>query len=138
EKVERLITLGLALQRSKVQEVIEARQILEVQAVRLAAANHDALEAERLVSIMRDMEELASRPVEASRCDVQFHVRLGEASHNGVLVFFIHGVRAFLGLWMEKAVTLRPVMNVTISEHNSILEAVLARNSELAAARMMV
>ena len=136
--VERLITLGLMLHRTKVQEVIEARQILEVQTVRLAASNHNDSEAEKLVSIMGNMAELLSSPAEASRCDLEYHVLLAEASHNAVLVLFVHGLRGLLSLWMRKAVNERPVVEEIIREHNLILDAVLARNGELAAARMTV
>lgn len=138
EKVERLITLGLMLHRTKVQEVIEARQILEAQAVRLAASSHDAADAEKLAQTMKNMAETASSPADASKCDLQFHVQMAEASHNGVLVLFIHGLRALLALWMKKAVNRRPVVEEIIREHNSILDAVVARNGELAAARMTV
>ncbi len=138
ENVDRLITLGLMLHRTKMQEVIAARQILEVQAVRLAASSHDPADAEKLVQTMKNMAETASSPTDASKCDLQFHVQLAEASHNGVLVLFIHGLRALLALWMNKAVNRRPVVEDIIREHNSILDAVLARNGELAAARMTV
>lgn len=138
ENIERLITLGLMLHRTKVHELIEARQILEVQAVRIAASNHDASDAEKLTLIMRNMAELASSPTEASLYDLQFHVRLAEATHNGVLVVFIHGLRTLLAMWINKAVDRRQVIEEIISEHNSILHAVLARNGELAAARMTV
>ena len=136
--VERLISLGLMLQHTKVHETIEARQILEVQAVRMAAHNHDASDGEQLASIMRNMADSASNPAEASRYDLQFHVRLARASHNSVLGHFINGMRALFEIWINKAVNRRPVIEDIIDEHNAILDAVLARNAELAAARMTV
>lgn len=138
EKVERLITLGLMLHRTKVQEVIEARQILEAQAVRLAASSHDSADAEKLAQIMKNMADTASNPADASNLDLQFHVHMAEATHNGVLVLFVHGLRSLLALWMHKAVNRQPVVEDIIREHNAILDAVLARNSDLAAARMTV
>ena len=54
-RVERLISLGLMLQRARAHEIIAARQILEVQAVRMAAHDHDAADREALKSIMRHM-----------------------------------------------------------------------------------
>jgi len=138
EKVERLISLGLMLQRTKVHEAIEARQILEVQAVRMTAQHHDDSDGEELRAIMRNMAESASNAAEASRYDLQFHVRLAQASHNSVLVLFINGMRALFEIWINKAVNRRPVIEEIIAEHNSILDAVLAHSGDLAAARMTV
>ena len=136
--VERLISLGLMLHHTKVHETIEARQILEVQAVRMAALKCDDCDRADLESIMRDMAASASNPAEASRHDLRFHVRLARASHNSVLVHFINGMRALFEIWINKAVNRRPVIEDIIGEHNSILDAVLARNAELAAAQMTV
>ena len=137
-RVERLISLGLMLQRARAHEIIAARQILEVQAVRMAAHDHDAADREALKSIMRHMAESAADPPEASRYDLQFHVRLAQASHNSVLVHFINGMRALFEIWINKAVTRRPVIEEIIGEHNAILDGVFSSNAELAAARMTV
>jgi GntR family transcriptional repressor for pyruvate dehydrogenase complex len=137
-RVERLISLGLMLQRARAHEIIAARQILEVQAVRMAAHHHDAADREALESIMRHMADSAADPPEASRYDLQFHVRLAQASHNSVLVHFINGMRALLEIWINKAVTRRPVIEEIIGEHNAILDAVFAGDADLAAARMTV
>jgi len=136
--VERLISLGLMLQHTKVHETIEARQILEVQAVRMAATRHDDCDRDELQSIMRSLAASSSNPAEASRYDLQFHVRLARASHNSVLVHFVNGMRALFEIWINKAVNRRPVIEDIIGEHNAILDAVLARNVELAAAQMTV
>jgi DNA-binding FadR family transcriptional regulator len=137
-RVERLISLGLMLQRARAHEIIAAREILEVQAVRMAAHHHDAADREALESIMRHMADSAADPREASRYDLQFHVRLAQASHNSVLVHFINGMRALFEIWINKAVNRRPVIEEIIGEHNAILDGVFSRNADLAAARMTV
>ena len=47
-------------------------------------------------------------------------------------------MRALLEIWINKAVTRRPVIEEIIGEHNAILDGVFSRNAELAAARMTV
>ena len=136
--VDRLIGLGLMVQRSKVYEVIEARQILEVQAARMSAERHDPSDREELRAIMTKMAAAIDDPPEACRYDLLYHVRLARCSHNSVMVHFSNGMRALFEIWINRAVNRRPVIEEIVREHNSILEAVFARNADLAAARMTV
>lgn len=136
--VERLISLGLMVQRSKVHEVIEARRVLEIQTVRMAAERHDAADRQALEAIMQNMATCIEKPTEASRYDLQFHVMLARASHNSVLVHFINGMRALFEIWINKAVNRRPVIEEIIREHNAVLESIFRRDGEAAAARMFL
>lgn len=136
QTVEKLISLGVTLQRATVQEIIEARRALEVEAVRMAAARHTESDRNDLESIMAAMAASSGDPAKASRCDLQYHVRLAGASHNPVLVHFINGMRALLEIWINKAVNRMPVVQEIVCEHNGILQAVFERNGDEAAARM--
>lgn len=133
---ERLIGLCITLQRAKVEEVIEFRRVLEVEAVRHAAMNHDAADAEELTSIMEAMAASAADPARASRYDLQFHATLARASHNTLLRTFLNGMRSLFQAWIDRAVNRQPVVEEIVKEHNAVLRAVLARNGELAAALM--
>lgn len=136
--VERLIGLGLMLQRSTVQEVIEVRRILEVEAVRLAAERHDASDRTALEAVMAKMSEAAAEPAQASRHDVEYHVLLAQASHNSVLVHLINGMRGLLEIWITKAVNRQPVVEEIVREHNDILRAVFSRQPDRSAASMLI
>lgn len=136
--VERLIGLGLMLQRSTVHEVIEVRRILEVEAVRLAAERHDEADRRALEAVMAKMSDPAADPAQASRCDVEYHVLLARASHNSVLVHLINGMRSLLEIWITKAVTRQPVVEEIVREHNEILRAVFSRYPDRAAASMLI
>lgn len=136
--VERLIGLGLMLQRSTVEEVIEVRRILEVESVRLAAERFEESDRRALEAIMAKMSELAADPSQASRCDVEYHVLLARASHNSVLVHLINGMRSLLEIWITKAVNRQPVVEEIVREHNAVLRAVFSRQPDRAAASMLV
>jgi|SRR5581483_2461684 len=138
QAAEKLIALALSLQRSKVHEIIEVRRTLEVEAARLAAEHHDSDDRGELESIMGRMEAAASRPEEASVCDLEFHVRLAKASHNQVLMHFIGGMRSLLGFWMGRAVNQEEVVRDIIREHNDVLRAVSNRQGDRAAASMFL
>jgi GntR family transcriptional repressor for pyruvate dehydrogenase complex len=136
QAIEKLIGLGLTLQRVSVGEVIEARRALEVEAVRMAAQR--ATEQDRAV-LRRLMEQMArdcTDLAEASRNDVSFHVLLARASHNVVLIRFIYGMRAMLEGWITKAVTDAGVVAHVVEEHDAVLDAVFARDADRAAALM--
>jgi GntR family transcriptional repressor for pyruvate dehydrogenase complex len=134
--VDRLIGLGLVLNRSKVEEIVEVRRALEVDGARLAAERHTEADAEELRAIMREMVALQDEPLTASKADVEFHVRLARASHNSVLEHLLNGMRVLLEAWMQRAVHRTDIVQAIVAEHNSILEAVFARDVAEAANRM--
>ncbi len=134
--VDRLLGLGLLVQRSRVYEVIEARRILEVQAVRLAAERYQESDRRELVAVMQRMSGAISEPPKASRYDLQYHVLLARASHNSVLVHFINGMRGLLEMWIKRAVNRPAVIEEIVREHNQVLEAVFDRDADRAAELM--
>lgn len=136
--VEKLIGLGLMLRRSTVEEVIEVRRVLEVEAVRMAAERHDDDDRNELEAVMREMIAAASEPWRASRFDVQYHVLLARASHNTVMTSLVNGMRSLLEIWISKAVTRQPVVEDIIREHNEVLRAVFLRDANRAAASMFL
>jgi GntR family transcriptional repressor for pyruvate dehydrogenase complex len=133
---ERLIGLCVTLQRAKAEEVIDLRRVLEVEAVRRAALHHDEEDRQELESIMDAMAGAAGDPAAASRYDLQFHATIARASHNAVLRTLINGMRSLLEVWINKAVTRQPIVEEIVKEHNAVLKALFARDSELAAALM--
>lgn len=134
--VDRLIGLGLVLNRSKVEEVVEVRRALEVDAARLAAERHTEADAEALRAIMREMVACQDDPLAASKIDVDFHVKLAHASHNSVLEHLLSGMRVLLEAWMERAIYRTDIVRAIVGEHNAILDAVVARDVAAAASRM--
>ena len=134
--VERLIGLGLMVHRSKVNEVIEVRRFLEIQSVRLAAERHLGEDIEQMSGIIENMRASSQDLKKATLLDLEFHVKMAEASHNSVLVFLINGMRTLLEIWMDKAVNRVEVLEAIIDEHERILEAVAQRKADEAAAHM--
>lgn len=136
--VEKLIGLALMLQRSSVQEIVEVRRVLEVEAVRLAAERHDEADQQALAGVMHEMRRSVQAPEQASGFDTQYHILLARASHNSALVHFLAGMRALLEKWIALAVTTPPVVSDIVREHDEILKAVFARDPERAAAHMII
>jgi GntR family transcriptional repressor for pyruvate dehydrogenase complex len=134
--VEKLLGLALVLRRSTVEEIVAVRRILEAESARLAAVNHNSSDRQDLAAVMEEMGRTFSEPQKASRCDLQYHVLLARASHNGVLAYLINGMRSLLEIWMNKAVNSQNVIEEIVLEHNRVLSAVFDRDPDLAAATM--
>lgn len=136
--VEKLIGLALMLQRSSVQEIVEVRRVLEVEAVRLAAERHNEADRTALEEVMERMKDNIENPAEASRYDIQYHTLLARASHNSALSHLLNGMRTLLAKWMSLAVNAPPVVCDIVREHEQILHAVFSRDPERASAHMLI
>lgn len=135
-EIERLVGLGLVIQRSTVNEVIEARHFLEVEVVALAAKRHTEIDRKNLLENMQSLNESIDNPSEASYLDLEFHITLARASHNSVMVYFINGMRTLITIWIDSKIAQasdhRGVIKEIVAEHQGIVNAVLDRNPAVA------
>ena len=135
--IEAPATLALALAKGVTRDLLEARQVVEVAIVRLAA--HRRTESE-----LRELEALLDthgRALKQHRSPIkpasQFHVLLADAAHNEVLAGVFH---SFLKMMVDRGPRLYE--NVAgfneweLAEHQLLLSAVRAGDAELAAVRM--
>lgn len=135
QNIQRLFSLGLLMQRVQVNDIIEARRSLEVEAVRIAALRRTDTDKQNLTEIVQAMRESASsgtgkRPAEY---DVEFHITLARASHNSVLIHLINGMRGLLEVWMDKVLDQPSWTERAMRDHDLILDAVLSGDAEQAA-----
>lgn len=134
--VERHIGLGLLLQRSSVAEVIEARRLLEIDAVALAAERHDENDKANLEAVMAQLVADAHDANKAAVLDLEFHIAIARASRNGVLLYFLNGMRGLIRGWIESKIThatSRDVVSEIIEEHQALLNAIFSRDAKAAA-----
>lgn len=138
--IERLIGLGIMLQRSHVKDIIEARQVLEADVAALAAQRHTEENREALEQVMAKLIHDEDQSEKVAGLDLEFHVALAQATHNSVLMYFVNGMRAVIRSWIESKISLADnrdeVIHEIITEHTSILEAVFNRDEALARQRM--
>jgi GntR family transcriptional repressor for pyruvate dehydrogenase complex len=130
DSVDRLIGLGLVLNRSRVHEILEVRRFLESESARLAAERPTDEDAAGLRAAIEGMRERRSDPSAASHDDLDYHVRLVRASRNRVLEHLLTGMRLLLESWIRVPMQTEEIFSAAVSEHERILEAVLARNAD--------
>ena len=131
-------TLGwrIATGSEKVEELIEARIILEQAMAGLSAARateEDIAETRHYNGLLKSIEE-GKQKVAQVQADLSFHFALAKSSQNATLFGFLSEFRNLMLLWMQQ--TVRPEstyhLHDIIKQHDAILEAVEARDVERA------
>lgn len=128
----RLVGLGFLANRATVREIVEVRQLLEIEAAGKAAMNHQPEDRTVLEDIMEHFERARGEPLLISQLDVDFHVALARATHNSALSYLVTGMRGVLGLWLTRSIGYAHDHDRIATEHASILEAVIRRDSAAA------
>lgn len=125
-------------------ELKEARLLLEVAIVRLACARADDHALAALAECQRRLracvDEAGPGPVGFDAflaCDMGFHATLAQATGNGVLAAVALAATRFLAEFHTGLVRLSGAEGLTIAEHEAILAAVVARDADAAEAAML-
>jgi GntR family transcriptional repressor for pyruvate dehydrogenase complex len=134
------IELPLISDAQGVQELIEARRVIEVDMVELAVERASDAELNKLESILQEMTRLVEtvRVEEYSKRDIRFHHFIAQAAHNRFLLHLFTAIRQFLDQFIRESFTLMPeALNISQQGHHSILEALKERNKKRAVAEMV-
>lgn len=121
------------LDRREVEELIEAREVIEVQLAGLAAERASAEQvavlraaADRIAAAYKDAQEYGD-------ADVEFHLALAEAAGNRYLLRALRDVRAQLKVDMELAaeVAIRRFgdLGFSVEAHRRLVDAIAARDA---------
>ena len=121
------------LDRREVEELIEAREVIEVQLAGLAAERASAEQvavlraaADRIAAAYKDAQEYGD-------ADVEFHLVLAEAAGNRYLLRALRDVRAQLKVDMELAaeVAIRRFgdLGFSVEAHRRLVDAIAARDA---------
>lgn len=128
--------IAVALSRGITRDLFEARRLVEVHVARLAAERRTDADLTEIAEALANHERAIDTGEPAVEPAVQFHVRIGEASHSEVLCSF---VISFAELMNERG----PILESTpgyreweIDQHRMVFEPIRDGDPELAAERM--
>ena len=129
--------LGLDFVEDKAQlilDLLQFRNIIEPALVRLAAQKATEGEIEALCMYEDNIEKAYREGNDTTEDDIQFHITIARCSHNHVveLVFPI----LMKTIPAVNQYTRKTLMEGTIADHRSIIQAIKDRNGELAEAIM--
>ena len=131
-------SIGLMLLRSGSgpRDLLEVRRMLECQGAALAARRATADDIHALsgaIDLMRNQTSTVSDYVEG---DLNFHLRLAEASKNGVLVAVTRAIRSLLLSTIAATYSVDGRTERRLHDHTRVLEAVTAHDSMAAETAM--
>jgi len=124
------LSWGIPLGRGRLQELIEARRILEEAITALAAEKASEAEIAEIRHYLAEMKANHRNRRKVIKADLSFHIAMAKASHNTVLLGFITQIRNLLRSWIDKALLVPGVYDSTVEEHSEILSAIEAHDVE--------
>ena len=130
--VSRLETMLLKNQNSYREsfiDIVEARTMLELNVFELASERAMDDDLKSIEKVCRKMEQCIGDVDMFNRFDLQFHLRLAEATHNSVFPVLVNTLFEMTGKQMFMFIRLNPEkMQDVQREHMEILEAIKSRD----------
>jgi GntR family transcriptional regulator, transcriptional repressor for pyruvate dehydrogenase complex len=127
---------GRPLSRKEAEELVEAREVIEVEIAALAARRALPEQVARLEIAAERLEAAAASPRAYADADVEFHLALAEAAGNRYLLGALGDVRALLIEDMELAaeVGIRQFgsLGFSVDSHHQLVEAIASHDVERA------
>lgn len=127
---------GRPLERQEVEELVEAREVIEVQLAGMAAERGTPAQIARLRVGVEQMEVASASPFDYPDADVEFHLALAEAAGNRYLLRAMLDIRSFLKqdmeLGAEAAIRRFGDLRVSVESHRRLVDAIERRDVDLA------
>jgi len=114
-------------------ELVEARTLIEVELAGLAADHATPEHLKELGEQLDQMEKAKKNPEKFVQADVNFHLVIGRAASNSILMNALHLVRNLLQQWILGAVAVKGVPEKACAQHKRVLLAI--KNKDASAAR---
>lgn len=131
---------GLIIGDKSINELVEARSLLEGEAAFLAATRADNDELQELSGICQKMgQAMVNKDSQAYlESDVQFHMWIAKCAHNGVITKLLNTIRNLLELWIKKVLTDIDHIEKSFQEHIDVQVSLLNRDAEGAKKAMLI
>jgi GntR family transcriptional repressor for pyruvate dehydrogenase complex len=131
-----VIEWGLMLSEHKTAEMLEARRVIEVAVAELAAVRRTESDLAVLQDHLEGMRENMKSPQGWVEHDVQFHLAIAHAAHNGALADYLFRLRALLGAWIKQNQETSGGTLAKYQEHKAVYDAIKAGDAETAGVAM--
>jgi GntR family transcriptional repressor for pyruvate dehydrogenase complex len=118
---------------AEARELIEARTLIEVELAGLAADHATPDNLEELEAHLSQMVKTRKNPEEFVQADINFHLAIGRAASNGILMNALQLIRNLMQQWILGAVVVEGVPEKACAQHRRMLTAI--RNKDGIAAR---
>jgi GntR family transcriptional repressor for pyruvate dehydrogenase complex len=131
--IDRIMARGSLKTDKELQDVGEARLILEGEIAALAAERAEPEDLAQLESIMSQMAcSLGNGDRDYADLDVEFHLAISRCAKNQMLCELLSPIRGVLTEWISKSQELPGILENAHRQHTKILVAIRSRNPEKA------
>ena len=133
EEILRSDIIGLLINNAVALELLEARQMIEPQAVRLACLRGTVEQFARIERLLEDHEAALKANLSTREYAREFHVQLAAASHNHVAATMLRSILVLTDERQHRILGAAGFKYRELEEHRHIFELVRSRNVEAAA-----
>ncbi|AGA70643.1 transcriptional regulator [Desulfitobacterium dichloroeliminans LMG P-21439] len=131
------LTFILLLEKDKLQNILEVRKALEVEAAGLAAQRRKEEDLAILKELIEQMEADLPEAKNSEALDLKFHLTLAKATDNPLLDRMMNTVQEIMGqtLQVTRALWMSATAGTTarlLEDHRSIYETIRDQNADLA------
>jgi GntR family transcriptional repressor for pyruvate dehydrogenase complex len=113
-------------------ELVEARILIEVELAGLAAERANAEQVRLIAAQLNRMEKTKNTPLEFVQADIDFHLAIGQAASNSILMNALHLIRNLLHEWVLGAVAAKGVAEKACEQHRKVFCAIESRDAATA------
>jgi len=119
-----------------IEELVAARKLIEVELAGLAAEHASVAQMKEIREYLDRMKKERGNPDEFIQADLNFHLAIGNAASNGILLNALQLIRNLLHEWMLKAVATKGVYEEAYKQHERVLHAIKSRDGKAARTAM--
>ncbi len=116
----------------ELQEIMEARTIIEENLAGLAAERGSAEEIEEIGRAVQLMRDSIARGDSILAADMAFHLAVSAAARNGVMRNAVQLLRNLMRQWISYKLLIPDVPQMVLKRHNAIYRAIAARKPNAA------
>jgi len=122
---------------TEIQELVEARRLIETELAGLAAERATADDLKLIGAHLDRMEASLHKPSEFLQADIEFHLAIGQAAHNSILMNALNLIRNLLQQWIGSTLQTPGVSQMALEHHKTIFLALAKKNGSAARTAMM-
>lgn len=121
---------------TEVHELVEARKLIETELAGLAADRVTPEDLKQIGAQLDRMERSVNGLGEFLQADIEFHLAVGQAAHNSILMNALHLIRNLLQEWIGSTLQEEGIAQIALEQHKAIFLAVAKKNGAAARAAM--
>ena len=119
-------------------ELVEARKLIEVELAGFAAERATSADLKQIGEQLDAMESALENPSVFVQADIDFHLAIGQAAHNSILMNALHLIRNLLQQWILSTLAIEGVSLKAYEQHKQIFLSVAKKNPAAARKAMQI